>query len=118
MGVGQLSGPYRSPDVMPVEVPLELLGLVALLPALGMAFSCLCGGCCLTERVFGVPTPEKSPMAPPIILSSGAERSAQSQRRGRWAMATIVGLFGWQYVTYLFQIWPSGLAQPGLLVCK
>mmetsp|Transcript_63770 Transcript_63770/g.113883 ORF Transcript_63770/g.113883 Transcript_63770/m.113883 type:complete len:277 (-) Transcript_63770:365-1195(-) len=82
---------------MQVEVPLELVAVVAVLPGVCMLLNAVFGSCFLTAQLFGV------------------DDCQRSRRRGGLAVRCIMGLGVWQYLTYVGGILPL---QPGPVVWK
>ena len=74
---------------MQIEVPVELLVVVGLLPAIGILCNLLFGECFVTAQLYG-PT-----------------ECSRTANRGRVAVVLILALCAWQYCTYLAWVLPS-----------
>eukprot|EP00668_Euglena_longa_P011596 GGOE01014004.1.p1 GENE.GGOE01014004.1~~GGOE01014004.1.p1 ORF type:complete len:273 (-),score=57.82 GGOE01014004.1:125-943(-) len=71
-----------------MEVPLELLGIIAFIPASGMLMTMLFGNCFLTQPLYG------------------EDECQRSRGQGRTAVVVVCCLCLWQYATYVGYIWP------------
>jgi hypothetical protein len=74
--------------VVPMEIPLELIGIIAAVPASGMVLSMAFGSCFLTNPLYG------------------EELRERSRSQGRLAVTLISGMGMWQYLTYMMHMWP------------